>query len=132
MTAQGALQAGRDAARALMVDTCQVVRPGEQVTDRRSGAVYATEGETVYEGACKVQSFQPFEANPEAGAHTYTVQRYYLHLPVGAYTPQVGDVATITGSVMDPRLVGRTLRVVALLHKSLATAYRLAVTDEAA
>lgn len=132
MTAQSALHAGRAAAAKLMVDTCQVVRPAEQVTDRHTGQVYATADVVAYEGPCKVQSFQPFESNPEAGAHTYTVQRYYVHIPVGAYQPQVGDVVTITATAADPYLVGRVLRVVALLHKSLATAYRLAVTDEAA
>lgn len=131
MTATAAIHAGRAAAAALMVDTCQITRPGEQVTDRRTGGVYAVPDTLEYTGACKVQSYQPFEQNPEAGAHTYSVQRYQVHVPVGAYVPHVGDVVTITAATLDPHLAGRMYRVVALLHKSLATAYRLAITDEA-
>lgn len=132
MTATSALHAGRAAAKLLMLDVCQITRPGEQVTDRRSGSVYAVPDALVYDGCCKVQTWQPFEQNPEAGAHTYTVQRYSVHVPVGAYAPHVGDVVTLTVCELDPGLPGRVLRVVALLHKSYATAYRLAVTDEAA
>jgi len=132
MSATSTVQAGRAAALALMVDTCQVTHPGEQVTDRRTGGVYAVPDTLVYTGPCKVQSFQPFEQNPEAGAHSYSVQRYHVHIPVGAYVPTVGDVVTITAAAMDPNLTGRTYRVVALLHKSLSTAYRLAITDEVA
>lgn len=131
MTAQSTVQAGRAAALALMVDACQITHPGEQVTDRTTGNVYAVPDTVVYEGPCKVQSYQPFEQNPEAGAHTYTVQRYQVHVPVGAYVPHPGDVVTIVAAALDPHLTGRTYRVVALLHKSLATAYRLAITDEA-
>ena len=132
MTATGTVHAGRAAAAALMVDSCQITHPGEQVTDRRTGGVYAVPDAVVYTGRCKVQSYQPFEQTPEAGAHTYTAQRYQVHVPVGSYVPHIGDVVTITAAAMDPNLAGRTYRVVALLHKSLATAYRLAITDEAA
>lgn len=130
MSATSTVQAGRAAAAALMLDACQITHPGEQVTDRRTGAVYAVPDALVYTGRCKVQSYQPFEQNPEAGAHTYTVQRYTVHVPVASYVPHIGDVVTITAAALDPALVGRTYRVVALLHKSLATAYRLAITDE--
>ena len=123
---------GRRAAARLMVDACTITHPGEQVTDRRTGHVYAVPDAVVYQGQCKVQSYQPFEQTPEAGAHTYSVQRYQVHVPVGAYEPHIGDVVTITAAAYDPHLTGRVFRVVALLHKSLATAYRLAITDEAA
>jgi Family of unknown function (DUF6093) len=132
MTAAATVQAGRAAAAALMVDTCQITHPGEQVTDRHTGHVYAVPDAVVYQGRCKVQSYQPFEQNPEAGAHTYTVQRYQVHVPVGSYVPHIGDVVTLTATALDPALAGRVYRVVALLHKTLATAYRLAITDEVA
>jgi hypothetical protein len=124
------VMSGRRAAGALMRDWCQITHPGEQVTDRRTGHVYAVPDTPVYEGRCKVQSYQPFEQNPEAGAHSYAIQRYAVHVPVGAYVPHVGDVVTILAATMDPNLAGRVFRVVALLHKSYATAYRLAITDE--
>jgi hypothetical protein len=132
MTGISVTHAGRAAAQALMVDACTITRPGEQVTDRRSGLVYAVPDLIVYDGRCRVQTWQPFEYTPEAGAHSYTEQRYQVHVPVGSYLPHIGDVVTMTACQLDPALPGRVLRVVALLHKSYATAYRLAVTDEAA
>lgn len=116
---------GRRAAESLMIDTC-TVSPVTGV-DESTGA--PTLGAAVYTGRCKVQASQAQEANPEAGGATYTVQRYAVHVPVGAFVPVVGQVVTLTAVPLDPLLVGRAFRVVALLHKSLATAYRLAVEE---
>ena len=115
----------RRAAESLMLDTCTVC-PVTGV-DESTGA--PTLGTPVYTGKCKVQTTQAQEANPEAGGATYTVQRYAVHVPVGAFVPVVGHVVTITAAALDAGLVGRQYRVVALLHKSLATAYRLAVEE---
>ena len=52
-----------------------------------------------------------------------------MHVPVAAFVPVVGHVITITAATIAPGLVGREYRVVALLHKSLATAYRLGVEE---
>lgn len=116
-------------AESLMLDTCTIVRPGETVTDPETDEV-TTPGPTVYTGKAKVQTYEAQESNPEAGGATMTVQRYTLHIPVGLYAPEVGDVATITAAAADANLVGRKYRVVALLHKSLATAYRLGVEED--
>jgi len=119
----------RRAAESLMVDTCTVC-PVTGV-DESTGA--PTLGTAVYVGRCKVQTTQAQEANPEAGGATYTVQRYAVHVPVpetsAGYKPVVGHVVTITAAALDAGLVGRKYRVVALLHKSLATAYRLGVEE---
>lgn len=115
-------------AEALMLDACTIVRPGETVTDPDTGAT-SNPGPTLYTGKAKVQSLDPQERNPEAGGASFTVQRYALHIPVGAYAPAVGDVATITAAAADANLVGRKYRVVALLHKTLATAYRLSLEE---
>jgi len=94
-----------------------------------------TLGTAVYTGRCKVQTSQAQEANPEAGGATYTVQRYSVHVPVpetnAGYKPVVGHVVTITAvhAQGDPHLVGRQYRVVAPPHKTLPTAYRLAVEE---
>lgn len=80
-------------------------------------------------GPCKVQALNAQEGNPEAGEAIFTVQRYRVDVPVGSFEPSVGDVVTITAATLDPYLVGRTFRVVALLHKTAATAYRLAVEE---
>ena len=115
--------ARRRRAESLMVDTC-TVQPVTGVDDATGDP---TLGTAVYTGKCKVQTTQAQEANPEAGGATYTVQRYAVHVPVGAFVPAVGHVVTITAAALDAGLVSRKYRVVALLHKSLATAYRLAV-----
>ena len=119
----GALPFLRAQAESLMLDTCTV----SPVTGVNESTGAPTLGAAVYTGKCKVQTSQAQEANPEAGGATYTVQRYAVHVPVAAFVPVVGHVVTITAAAQDAGLVGRQYRVVALLHKSLATAQRLAV-----
>ena len=124
MTVPALIARGRNLAEALMVDTVSIARPGDP--DPLTGRPTMT---NVYAGKAKVQTYQAQEARPEAGGHVYTVQRYAVHVPVGAYSPAVGDVVTVTVGTLDPLLADRTFRVVALLHKSMATAYRLAVEE---
>lgn len=124
---ESALLAGRVAAEALMIDACTVGTPGIPVTDA-DGHV-TTPSTAVYAGKCKVQGLDPQEQNPEAGGVTFTVQRYRVDVPVGAFRPAVGQVVVITAATLDPYLAGRSFRVVALLHKTAATAYRLAVEE---
>lgn len=127
LTAQ--LLESRADAESLMLDTCTIVRLGELVTDPNTGATTPSET-TLYTGKAKVQGLDPQESNPEAGGATLTVQRYRVDVPVGAYVPGIGDVVRITAAALDPNLAGRSYRVVALLHKTLATAYRLAVEED--
>ena len=129
----------RALAESLMLDTARVDEITGVTTDPLTGASTSTYA-TVYgpdiaplpgkrSGMCKVQGLDPQEANPEAGGATLTVQRYAIHVPVGAFVPKVGHVVTITATALDPNLVGHQYRVVALLHKTLATAYRLSVEE---
>lgn len=119
---------GRRLAESLMTDTCTAKRVTGSTTDPLTGVETPTYT-PLYTGRCKVQSADPQEANPVAGGATYTVQRYTVHVPVGAFAVAIGDVFTITAASLDALLVGRTYRVVALLHKTHATAYRLAVEE---
>jgi hypothetical protein len=128
MSAQTAILAGRRRAESLMVDACTVGRPGETTTDPDTGEL-VTPLTPLYAGKAKVQSYLPQELNPEVGESMLTVQRYFVHVPVGSFSPEVGDVVEITAAALDANLVGRAYRVVALLHKSLATAYRLGVEE---
>lgn len=126
LTAQ--LLESRADAESLMLDTCAIGDLGDPVTDPDTGEV------TVplvpeYEGRCKVQTWEAQESNPEAGGAVQTVQRYAVHIPVGAYAPSIGDVVELGTAALDPNLAGRRYRVVALLHKTLATAYRLGVLE---
>ena len=86
---------------------------------------------TVYEGRCKVQTFQAFEAEPDAGGAHRVVQRYYLHVPVGTGPYKPGDRATITASTANPLLVGNVYVVAAAHEKDWQTAQRLLVDHDA-
>lgn len=130
VSAESAVIQGRAAAEALMVDACTITRvtgpPGE--LDPDTGIRDPAPTATVYSGKCRVQTYEPQESTPDSGAHAYTVQRYAIHVPVGA-NAQVDDDITVTAAVMDPGLVGRRYVVTALLHKTFATANRLAVEE---
>lgn len=127
MSARSAIRAARRLAAPLMVDSCVVVELGAPVTDADGDVTRP--GEVVYSGPCKRQTYEPHERTPEAGSAVSTVQRYHLHIPVGAFEPAVGQVAIITSAPLDPSAVGREYRVTGLLHKSLASAYRLLVDE---
>ena len=120
-----ALTRGRALAERLMVDTCSISRPGATV-DELTGVPTWT---PVYAGKCQVSTYEPQESNREVSSALVTTQRYVLKLPVESYAPQIGDVATITAATYDANLVPRKFRVVALLHKTAATAYRLGVEE---
>lgn len=129
MTAVAALEAGRRIAESLMLDTCTIGILGDPVTDPVTDVV-TTPLDPLFTGRAKVQTWEAQESNPEAGGATMTVQRYAVHIPVGSYAPKVGHVVEITTAALDPNLGGRRYRVVALLHKTMATAYRLGVREE--
>lgn len=133
-----AVAEGRAAAEALMVDLCYIARPtGVVTTDPNTGAV--TPGTTPVYGTaaapakCKVQAVAAQEQEPDVGGAAFTVQRYRVDVPVAktaaGYAPKIGDVVHMVTVRYDPHLAGREYRVVALLHKSMATAYRLGVEE---
>jgi len=123
------LAESRADAESLMLDSCTIGVLGATVTDPNTGTT-TTPVTPLYTGRCKVQGLDPQESNPEAGGATLTVQRYRVDIPVGSYAPEVGHVVEITAAALDANLMGRKYRVVALLHKTLATAYRLAVEEQ--
>ena len=85
------------AAQRLMLDQCTVTRrSAELVEDPETGREdYASQ--TVYEGPCKVQTYEAYEQTPEGAGHTYTVQRYRVDVPASAGPFTTGDVITVTG-----------------------------------
>lgn len=139
LTAQ--LLESRADAESLMLDTCTIGDPLDPETDPDTGEVTTPidprypdpewpEDHPWKHGPCKVQGLDPQELNLEAGGAVLTVQRYRVDVPVGSYVPAIGDVVEVGTARLDPNLVGRRYRVVALLHKSYATAYRLAVEED--
>jgi len=127
VTANAAVVAGRRIAESLMLDAATVTSTSRTI-DQTTGAEIVTSTQ-VYTGRVKIQSGATQESTPEAGGATLTVQRSEVHFPVGAFVPAIGQVVTVTAAALDPLLIGRVFRVVALLHKSAATAYRLSVTE---
>ena len=117
----------RSQAESLMIDACTVERPGELVTDAEGNVSPALS--LVYEGECKVQKTATQAANPSAGGHQFTLQDSRVDFPVSAGPLAVDDVVTLTASVLDPQLAGRSFRVTELFHKSYATAQRTTVSE---
>lgn len=117
-------------AEALMRDTCTVTRPddAQEVTDPVTGVV-AFGGAEVYAGRCKIQTGQVQEATPDTAGRVVTVQRYQLHMPVDAGPVAVGDLVRITAAAHDGQLVGRTYRITATHHKTMATAQRTEILE---
>lgn len=126
MIAGAALEAGRRLAEQLMVD--------EVTADRPTGAVDPISGqpltEPVYSGKAKVQNpGQPFGNKFDVGGGTVDTQSIFVHIPVGAYEPRLGDVFTVTRATANPYLVGSQFVLRDLHHVSMSTAYRLRVED---
>lgn len=128
MSARSALLAGRRRAESLMLDRATISRVVGVGTDPVTAKPVPVL-EAVYEGRAKVATYEPYERNPEVAAGTATVQRYFVHVPVGSFRPEIGLVVRIDAAALDPNLTGREFRVVALLHKTAATAYRLSVEE---
>ena len=104
-----------------MVDECRIDRVTGSTVDPLTGVDSPTYADPPpYVGKCKVQTFAPYEQTPEVGSSTETVQRYTLHIPVGAGPVRVGDVATVGG---------RSFRVAATNEKTFQTAQRLFVDE---
>lgn len=129
MSALGVTLRGRRRAESLMVDAC-VVRGKSTfgAMDDDTGLKVETVGAVVYEGRCKIQTYEAHESTPASGQHVWSVQRYTIHL-LATVEVTVDCMVTVTASVLDEHLVGRRYRVAAFLHKSLATANRLAVDE---
>lgn len=110
-----------------MLDTCLIRRVVGETTDRETGKVVPLYDD-VYTGKCKLQSYEGYEQEKNTAETALTVQRMSVHLPVGAYRINVGDVVEIAASRMDPLLVGRKFRITQEApFKTFATAYRVFV-----
>lgn len=127
MNISRALKAARAAAERRMTSTLTVERKTGETTDANGKVTDVWM--TVYSGRGYLQSFEAYESTPVAVEHTYTVQRYKVHLPIGAGPFEVGDRATVDAEPNDPQLVGRKFRITTPFNKSHATAQRLPVEE---
>jgi hypothetical protein len=107
----GALARGRAQAESLM-------RAAVTIT-RVSGTVRDTDGydqpstTPVYTGKARIVRATTAPNPVDVAGQTLTVVRPQINLPVGAYTMQVGDVATVTANPDDVSLVGHRYRLAA-------------------
>lgn len=121
------LARGRAAAEAGMIDTCQISRPGAEVTDPFSGEV--TTGTTeIYTGKCRVQQTTAQAQQQDAGEAFVLLQNVEIQLPVAVTGLEVGDQVVLTIS-RDEDLVGRIFRIRDLAYKTDATARRMRVQE---
>ena len=115
-----------------MLDAGTIERPGATVNETTGiptwTKVYPADP-AAPSGPLSVETYEAQESNPEVAGAQVTLQRYRVKVPVGTYAPAVGDRVTITASTLDANLVDHKYRVVALLHKTAATAYRLGVEE---
>lgn len=103
--------------------TFRFTRRGEPAWDEESGD-YIDEPVVIYEGSGKVQTFQAFESEPEAGGAQRVIQRYYLHVPVAAGIFLPGDRAEAVESV-SPIVEGNVYVVAGPHEKDWQTMQRL-------
>ena len=120
MTASSALARGRRMAESLMVDACTINRITGTTTDENGYETPTYADPPPYAGRCKIQTYEPHEQTPEVGGSSPTVQRYSLHVPIGAGPFEVGDVATVGA---------RVFRIGGLHGKTFQTAQRLLVDE---
>lgn len=133
-----AIALGREAAEQLMLDAVRVDRPtgavdpitGQAETEQVYPDPAWPDGHRWARGNAKVQNpGQPYGNTADVGGGTVDTQSMFIHLPVGAYEPRVGDVFTVTAATRNPYLLGRRYVLRDLHHVSLSTAYRLRVED---
>jgi len=128
--------AGRQAAERNMRDVWEITRadttdPGRQDPNTGDWPRVRVYGPDIapHRGKGKLQTYDGYETRSESAGATVTVQRSTLHLPVGGFRMEIGDVAECLAAE-DPALVGRKFRLAKKAPvKSLATAYRVDVEE---
>jgi hypothetical protein len=127
MSVEIAIQHGRAAAEALMVDACTIKHPTGETTG--AGGVITATTSTLYTGRCRVQ-FKPMQgAGTDVGeAHLLLVRRE-VQLPMTVVGLREGDRITITASALDPDLVGKVYVVRDIEAKTHLTSRRVTVLE---
>lgn len=135
---------GQALAEELMTTPCVFTRPfpDEWVEDPETGYDVPAPPGLVYEGLCKVATYEAHERAADVGGATLVVQRYYVHVPVGAGPFMIGDVCQVLrpGTVIpagttlyeNSIILGdsfRNFRVAGLHEKTWQTAQRLLVDE---
>jgi hypothetical protein len=128
MSATTATLRGRLAAEANMVDACTIQRVTGTTTNDTTGVVTPTYT-TIYSGRCRVQQVVPIAKPAHVGEAAVWLQRLVLQVPMSVTGIASDDLVTITASLLDPDLVGRTFHVRELGHKTHMTARRVQLEE---
>jgi hypothetical protein len=129
MSATTAVLAGRRAAEALMVDACTIQRVTGTSTNDTTGVVTPTYS-MIYAGKCRVQQIVPVSKPADIGQAQVWLQRLELQVPISVTGIASDDLVTITASLLDAELAGRTFRVRELGHKTHLTARRVQLEEQ--
>lgn len=114
MTAPTAVQRGRRAAQALMVDTATVTRPGGRGTvDTSTGLLTPQDGAQIYDGPCRVRQPSAQESESLFGEEQVTTSRFVACFPHDATGFAIDDIITLIDT-QDPDALGRPLRITAV------------------
>ncbi len=117
------VEAGRAAARRLMVDACTVTRVTGTATNSTTGVVTPTTS-TVYTGPCRIKP-DPTPGESQAGEREVVTRRFIVSVTTDEDGIAVDDIVTVTASELDPALVGVSLTVAGVIIGSHLTARRL-------
>jgi len=132
MSAEATVLRGRAAAIRLMVDACTIKRLTSQVTNPQT-AVAVDTYTTLYSGKCRIQRVRGQRlgsAHPAIiGAAQIYQQPLAVHVPITVTGIILQDVVTVTASLMDQDLVGRSFWVQVLPPKTFTTAHRYGLQE---
>lgn len=128
MSRSSVLARGRAAALAGMVDTCRIVRVTNGAVDENTGRIAQAE-QVIYEGVCRMQNQRAQSRAEEVGEDRPLLLPLEVQLPMTVTYLRVGDRITITASLNDDDLTGRTFQLRDLAHKTEATARRVRVEE---
>ena len=128
----GLVTAGREAAEARMLDTCDIkYQTGVSDPDPETGETAPTYA-TRFTTKCRVKVSEGLSArSSDIGGRTAVVVTRQLHIPVGSAAVHPGDIAVITAvhATSDPTLAGATLILDGPAPGSQTTARRLQVSE---
>lgn len=103
-------------------DTCTIAAPDLPGAFNTTAGVYAapTSGTVSYTGACMVTQTSPHLApTHEQAGQERQLESHRVRIPASATTPDLGDVVTVTGSVLNPDMVGLVFEIVGLHPTSM-------------
>lgn len=131
MSVQAALEAGRRAAEALMLDHCTITRGGGTTFDDDTGTYTPDAGTVLYDGVCKLQTREVQALRVNIAGAEGTVVDWTVHVPIaGTEDVRPGDTVTLTSGTFDGALRTRTFTVDGPHMGTAKTARRLPVRAE--